>query len=60
MQSIYATIKISKWFLGASCDVNENYSCATAKKLFDIELEHCLAANYDLICLFTNKLYIYW
>jgi hypothetical protein len=35
----------------ASCDVNENYSYATGKKLFDIELEHCLAsclaANYD-------------
>jgi hypothetical protein len=31
----------------ASCDVNENYSCATGNKLFDIELEHCLAANYD-------------
>jgi hypothetical protein len=29
--------------LVALCDVNENYSCATAKKLF----EHCLAANYE-------------
>jgi hypothetical protein len=27
---------------GVSCDVNEHYSCATGKKLFDIELEHCL------------------
>jgi hypothetical protein len=34
------------WNLTSS-DINENHSCATGKKLFDIELEHCLAANYD-------------
>jgi hypothetical protein len=30
---------------GALCDVNENYSC----ELFDIEIEHCVAANYETV-----------
>jgi hypothetical protein len=42
LQKRFHCIKFTKQLikLGTSCDVNENYSCATGKKLFDISLEH--------------------